>query len=128
MPTSRNLNTYTDVRRVLDTALQHGGIRYKLPTRGKATNFRLRANTYRLLLQKQAEESVGNLPGYIPGTPYDEYIFDTEEEFFVVRPRDALGQAYAPDGTPVKLTSEPAPKFDQTDELVEVFKKQVEDD
>ena len=43
---------YADVRRVMDAALEHPGLQYRLPTPGKARNFTQRCNKFRANLRR----------------------------------------------------------------------------
>lgn len=52
MPPSRNIATYTDVYQVLEQALKHDKITYELASKGYATNFSLRINTFLKLLRE----------------------------------------------------------------------------
>lgn len=124
MPTSRNVNTYSDVREVLDTALEHGELIYRLATPGKARNWRQRAYTFRNLLQQLAEERLP-LPGHRPGTPYDELVLELEESCVRISLRVPKGIMTLPDGTPVRAKPAPAP---EADDLISHFRNMIEDE
>ena len=80
MALSKNINSYNDIRRVLETVLARGGsARYRTETKAQATRWRLRAYMYRKLLQQQALEAAGDLPGYTPTTPYDDMILRLDD-------------------------------------------------
>lgn len=70
MGLSNNIHLYSDVAAVLKTALDAGGGTYRLDTPGAATRWMMRANKYRLLLQKQEAARAG-VRGYQPPTPFD---------------------------------------------------------
>ena len=67
MPKSKNINSYADVRSVLERALAAGGGRYKLKTPGAAVHWRMRAYAFRRLLQEQ-EAARSTVPGFTPST------------------------------------------------------------
>lgn len=50
MPLSKNLNTYADVKEILDTAHKAGGASYTLSSPNEALRWRQRAYYYRTLL------------------------------------------------------------------------------
>tara|TARA_R110000868_G_scaffold76760_8_gene220462 strand:- start:3144 stop:3512 length:369 start_codon:yes stop_codon:yes gene_type:complete len=62
---------YSDVRTVLDLALEKPGLIYKLKSYGQAINFRQRCNRYRKILREQEVEISGHVPGFRPETAYD---------------------------------------------------------
>ena len=124
MPTSRNINTYSDVREVLDTALDHGGLVFRLKSPGKAKNWRQRAYTFRSLLQRIAEERLP-LPGYQPGTPYDELVLEVEGCCVNIALRKPEGEMLLPDGRALPRRER---KRAEVDDLIEQFRAQVEDD
>ena len=70
MPLSTNIHAYADIEAVLAEALPHGYATYRLATDGQATHWMMRANKYRLLLQK-AEAAKAGIKGFQPPTPYD---------------------------------------------------------
>jgi hypothetical protein len=82
---SRNINTYTDVARVFETARQNGGLRYELPTPGHAINWRARAYYYRHLISSNARERAGNPPGFKPTTAWDDITLTTEGCDVIIR-------------------------------------------
>ena len=129
MPMPRNLASYLDVQRVLDTALQHGGLRYKLKSPGAARHWRQRAYTFRRLKQDQAEQTVGDLPGAQPSTPYDQLLLRLEENTVLIGFHEPIGELYAPDGTRVEpTTSQPTTYSGEDSDLIEQFKGLVDPD
>lgn len=55
MPASKDLSKYADVRAVLDAAIATGeDCMYRLPTAGKATSWRMRANVFMKLFREQS--------------------------------------------------------------------------
>lgn len=95
MTLSRNINSFADVKAVLEAVLAAGGGTYRLPTKGKANYWVMRAYQFRKLLQ----QSVKGEP-----TPYDRMIMrrkDNEIEF-ILNP-EAEGTLLAPDGEEVSI-------------------------
>jgi hypothetical protein len=129
MPVSKNLGTYSDVRVVLDAALRHGSVTYKLKTTGSAVNFRQRCYAFRkVLLQEMMKTPL--LPGIVPSTPYDHLAFTTDGTAVKVGPRQ-MGELFTEDGTQLSAEDVDAPDMPDDDmELVETIRKQfgVEND
>lgn len=84
MALSQNLHTYADVRRVLDTAKQMGGGRYRLATKSEAVRWRQRAYKFRILLREQLAAGV-LVPGYQPETPFDDMRLTVEDNVVVIK-------------------------------------------
>lgn len=70
MPLSKNINTYTDVKAILDQIQTHGSGIYTLATPGKARNWMMRAYQFRKLFQDEGKLRA-NIKGYTPPTNYD---------------------------------------------------------
>lgn len=70
MPLSKNINTYGDVKAILDQIRPHGKGTYTLATPGKARNWMMRAYQFRRLYQEQGRAQT-NIKGYTPPTDYD---------------------------------------------------------
>lgn len=64
-------SAYTDVKFVMDLALEKPGLRYECESPGKATHFKQRCNKYRNLLRDMAQEQVIHVPGQRAETLYD---------------------------------------------------------
>lgn len=64
-------SAYTDVKYVMDIALEKPGLRYECDTSGKAINFKQRCNRYRNLLRDMAQETIMHVPGQRGETAYD---------------------------------------------------------
>lgn len=124
MPLSTNIHSYADVAGVLASALPSGFATYRLPTEGAAVHWMMRANRYRLLLQK-AEAAKSGIKGFQPPTPYDRMKLvrkgNAVEIDFNPQP---VGELSLPSGKVVKPTSleerievkaaEPPPKVELT--------------
>lgn len=67
-------SAYTDVKYVMDLALDKPGLRYECDTPGKAINFKQRCNRYRNLLRDMAQETVMHVPGQRAETAYDTLV------------------------------------------------------
>lgn len=69
---------YSDVAAVLDAALARGGGRYRLPTKGKAVQWRQRAYSLRKALALlDASRKPEGVP---PITPYDQLILQIKDD------------------------------------------------
>lgn len=107
-------SAYLDVRRILEIAKDRPELIYKLPTRGKAINFRQRCYRYRRVLAEQQAAIVEGIPGASVTTPYDsivvEYIHPQTLRFYH---REFEGELFDSDGTPISpdLTA-PSNTFD----------------
>lgn len=64
-------SAYTDVKYVMDLALEKPGLRYECDSPGKAINFKQRCNRYRNLLRDMAHETLMHVPGQRAETAYD---------------------------------------------------------
>jgi len=71
LPVSKNINSYTDIRQVLDSALAVGGARIRINTKGSARHWMQRAYSFRKLALATESTAVGHIIGYTPSTPYD---------------------------------------------------------
>lgn len=106
MSLSKNINTYSDIEKVLRAARAAGGARYTLESEGKAHRWRQRAYMFRKLLIGQAMELA--LPGHIPTTPYDTMRLTIEGPTVLIRfDMDLSGQLVTLDGTQLSLEDEP---------------------
>lgn len=108
MPASKNIATYTDCHAVLERAVSSNGVQLKFETKGKATYFSQRLNTYRNLLREANER---NKPvGFSGTTPYDHFLIKAEGVQVTIKPRsiDALSIETL-DGEPVDLPPVDAP-------------------
>lgn len=121
MGLSTNINTYNDIRRVLDTVLAKGEVaRYKTESRADAVRWRLRAYTFRKLLQRQLNETAGTIPGYSPSTPYDNMILRLDDTAVII---DMDGQAIPGEltdetGRPLSLLEADEAEVDPNDPLL----------
>ena len=98
MPPSRNLNTYADIRNLLDSALAEGGGRLVMATPGQCINMRQRIYTYINLLRKLHIAKSGE-PGYVPATPYDHLQYTIEGKVLTIEARMVTGKLMSLDGT-----------------------------
>lgn len=71
---------YSDVRTVMDLALQKPGLIYRLPTAGQAINFRQRCHRYAAILRDQQTEQAANVPGFRAETVYDTLLIRQLDE------------------------------------------------
>lgn len=94
---------YADVRRVMDAALDSPGLRYVLPTEGKATNFAQRCNLFRKNLRKALAEQLADTPGAIPETIYDSIKVAREGRVITFAPNTFEGEFLDLDGNPIDL-------------------------
>lgn len=62
---------YSDVKFVMDMAVEKDGLQYHLKTSGAAVNFKQRCNKYRNLIREMAGETLLNMPGMRAETAYD---------------------------------------------------------
>lgn len=91
MPLSNNINTYGDVRKVFDIAVERGGVKYKLETHKAAVHWRHRAYQFRKLLFKQAERN-SIVPGQPAETPYDNLVIRIEDNVVIIQPMELTGE------------------------------------
>lgn len=111
--------TFADITPVLDAALRHGGVQFKLETKGKAVQWRQRAYRYRKLLFKLSQERNAGIPGYDASTPYDQLRIDiTAEGEVVVAPIPPIPDLMDLDGNPIVL-ERAKPDEDNEDELLD---------
>ena len=127
MPLSGNIHNYADVRRVLDTAVARGGLRFRLTSPGKAISFRQRAYKFIQLAQAHHAETIGHIPGLRPQTPYDGLRLRLESCDVLIEQRVPEGEFLSLSGEPVDPEDLPEPLVDDADDLVELFRKQVDD-
>ena len=67
------LPAYADVQEVMERAVEADtGLRYRLPSYGSAVNFRQRCYRFRSMQQQMLYKQVGNVPGAMLTTPYDD--------------------------------------------------------
>lgn len=101
MPLPNNVNSYADVKVVLDAALAAGGGVYKLKTEKEAVRWRQRAYHFRKLAQRQAAAG-SNLANYQPPTPYDSMHLTIEgPKVLIGMIRPAEGVLVLPDGSEI---------------------------
>lgn len=103
MALSKRLSMFTDIHTVLDAAVEHGGGRIALGTKGKAQHWCQRANHYRKLLHTEQEERGVETTS----TPYDQFAFTRDpddQSIVVIRGRELPLSFTAPDGNNVTLT------------------------
>jgi len=62
---------YSDVKTIMDFALQKPGLIYECSTVGGAVNFKQRCNRYRNLLREIQQEQFFGIPGQRAETAYD---------------------------------------------------------
>lgn len=67
-------SAYSDVKFVMDLALEKPGLRYECESPGKAVNFKQRCNRYRNLLRDMAQETIMHVPGQRAETAYDALV------------------------------------------------------
>lgn len=67
-------SAYSDVKFVMDLALEKPGLRYECESPGKAVNFKQRCNRYRNLLRDMAQETIMHVPGQRAETAYDTLV------------------------------------------------------
>lgn len=76
------LAAYLEQQRVMEAAaLSEDGVRFRLPTFGKAVSFRQKCYAYRNKIRELAAAEMGDVPGMEPSTKYDTlyaYIEDAE--------------------------------------------------
>jgi len=68
---STSPSAYSDVKFVMDMALEKDGLKYVCETPGKAINFKQRCNRYRNLLREMTQETLMHVPGQRAETLYD---------------------------------------------------------
>lgn len=104
-------SAYTDVKFVMDLALEQPGLRYECDSAGKAINFKQRCNRYRNLLRDMAQESIMHVPGQRGETAYDTLVIrqisasgesDRRGTILVFEHHKPEGRIILPDGTEVK--------------------------
>lgn len=71
---------YSDVRQIMDLAIQKPGLRYRLKTYGAAVNFKQRCYNYRNLCREMVAETLLNLPGTRAETVYDILVIRQTDE------------------------------------------------
>lgn len=128
MGMSKNINTYLDVRQILDAALEalkaEPLVRYRCPTGGLAQNWMQRAYSFRKLAQKQAQEELP-IPGRVPTTPYDLLTFRREDDCILISLRAPAGILETVKGKPIKPR---VTRHDQSDdELLEISAAMMKD-
>lgn len=103
MALSNSISTYGDVHRVLQTAVQHGGGSYRLPTPGAAKHFRMRANHYRSLLHREQRANQTVLRP--TETEFDALIFrlDADDPCTVIITTELVGEFISPSGEVVAV-------------------------
>ena len=90
---SKSLAAYGDCKTVLDMALQVDGLQYVLSSVGRAVNFKLRCNRYRVLLREVEQEMLAATPGARAEIAYD---------ILLIRQVDAEGES-SRQGTIIKF-------------------------
>lgn len=103
----KTLGGYADVREVLDKAMAAGGARYRLPTPGKATVWRHRANYFRKLLRDLDAETKSLIPGAAITTPYDSVLLRIEGCDVVIEMIKPEGELILSSGESAELSAEP---------------------
>jgi len=93
MPLPTNVEAYSDVKSILDTALKIGGGRYELDNSGAAHNWRQRAYTFRKLLRLSAVHT----------NPYDEVVMTIDDSTVVIQLRSVQGTFTRLDGKRTKV-------------------------
>lgn len=118
-------STYADVIPIMDAAVNNErGIRFRLPTWGKALNFRQRCFRYRARYREEELIRLGHIPGLIPRSPYDhlqinieapsgkDYTMACPKELrstpfdVVIRAKTPDGQLLDADGNPLEIHEE----------------------
>lgn len=122
MPLSKNINTYFDVERVLNTARAHNGIRYELNSPGAAIQFRARCYNYRKLLAEQAIARSGNPPGFVPTTLWDDMIVAQDRNLVIISFGAVAGVLRDAEGRVV----EPEPLFKDPGQAEEILSRAPE--
>lgn len=87
MSISQNINSYSDCEEAFNAAIgQAKGVRIHRESKGHATRFMQRLNTYRTLLRKQSKEIYENGDARYNASIYDPFIVrrDSEDESAVV--------------------------------------------
>lgn len=121
MPAPRHSSQYIDVKQVFDYALAKGGAKYKLGSRGQATNWRQRAYSFRARLR---EEMHATSMGLTTATPYDALVINIVDTTCVVTLQTVVGELTALDGTPAQPEALPTDALDlQLEEFKKGFKK-----
>lgn len=124
MPLTTNINLYDDVRKVIETARRADGGIFKTASRGEAIRWRQRAYMYRRLLREQLEDSAGNIPGYVPTTPYDTMKLRViEAEVHISFGEEIPGELFTREGDPLTLVDDETPTIDPNDPLLLEAKK-----
>lgn len=80
---SESPSAYGDVKTVLEHAMQHPGLLYRLKSYGAAVNFRQRCYKYMKLLREIESEQAFGVPGFRP-----EILFDC----LIIRQIDETGE------------------------------------
>lgn len=113
MPVSQNLANYADVSAVLRAAYQRRGGLYELETKGYAVHWRLRANTYKKLLQKAHYEESKELD-YVPPLWIDRLIFTIKDNFVHIKLNEPKGRLLDEHGAIIEINTEPLPSSADT--------------
>ena len=87
-PRRESLASYTDIKTILDVALQHNiwPVIIKVATPGAATHWTQRANKYRVALRRQ-EEWITACPPGMGSSPFDHLQFKAFGHEVVIQPR-----------------------------------------
>ena len=118
MAQSTNITNYSDVRAVLDAALESGGANYEVPATAEkikefgpveaalraAKNWRFRAYYFRTLFRKQENHRLGMRPeDFTPSTPYDNIVLPvpTDGRVFITVEEAPSGKLTTLDGKPL---------------------------
>lgn len=133
MSHSKNLGVYDDIRRVLDTAIEHQGGRYRLSNYKAAVRWRSRAYMFRKLLYDVLVEQYKAFPGRTASTPYDGLLLRLEPgesggHYVTIQVGVAFGDLYTLEDKRITYESMPTPAptdtlLNEAEEFLEVLKR-----
>lgn len=104
MGTSKTIGTYTDIARILDTALEAGGATFRLDSPGKAVHFIQRAYAYRKLLHDMQARQLATIHDTrSTHTAYDTMKLTREEHIVVITFDVIEGVLLDGEGNPLEL-------------------------
>lgn len=125
MPVSHNINRYSDVKLVLDAAVQAKGARYTLPSAKAAIAWRFRAHTFINMASREANARA--LPGETRVTPYDNFQLRVSGCIVEIKERMPAGKLTDLTGRPLEEAKLDAlAPLDEDDPLLEVARGLVD--
>ena len=113
MTTSKNINSYSHVKNVLDAALQHGEVVYELPSSGDAHRWRMEAHAFRKLASAMGDRR------------YDGLILRLSGAMVEIRPRRPVGILRTPTGQRLDILETTPLVRDPIEEEIEALGKKL---